>query len=469
MTPPPPLHGRRCSTTSCSNHNPLPSTLKSISPSSTSTTTTTTTTSSSLSSGENYTDRSDGNDKSLIYERQIPFPAIPTFVDVVDMLDSMITPDASIATVTSRTKWNAKRAIVITGDVIIDYLIRASFASDNVHASQLAHALVRSGGLIPTFKVQSAKETFVGRLSTTYVHRGLNCLQEQGLNSVVVYPMKPRPTIDVLLELNQVFADIHHFSVSIDGQFVDYDAIPGSVSFRRALVLLSELAGSNEGKDNEFARVDDSLKKVCWFNLYNLLIFHAKLSFGHPMDIKKRGTFFNSDAAYVVAGKRITSSELEHAVLRRKMSQNDDRIAWRLTEKDPRMHFILNCGAHSCPPLVPLNASTPSQVDEQLNSATRKFIHQNVIIDHGKQKVTLSRLWKWFRKDFTPYSDTDEELLSWIAKHANDEQNIELTRAISLGYKIKFTAYNWADNGDINAKPDIRFMPIYDASFARTA
>lgn len=411
--------------------------------------------------GSSFTTSAD-TDITDIADQTKPLLHSPTFVDIADILDSTMSEQASTQLRTSHARWNATKAVVLTGKAMVQHLIQFNYAVDEDHATSIGQAIVRANGLIPTFKVQTAKNSFVPVSSCTYVHRGLTCVFQHGLNAMLVYPYQSRPMKDVLLDLNTAFRQICHVSVSLDGHFVNYSAIRGTIGWRRALVLLAELAHCD---DTDFGDVDEQVKKACFFNLYNLLIFHAKLVFGHPSDILRRSNFFNN-AAYVIAGKRLSSVELEHAVLRRRMPPNDDRIAWRLKQLDPRMHFVLNCGAHSCPAIHVIDADG---VEQALKDATVEFIEANVEVDLIQNRVTLSRLWKWFRFDFTPGSNEDDALLNWIAHHADEITQAQLSQLLKADYKIKFASYNWADNGDSDAKPDDHFMAIYDRSFARTA
>lgn len=400
-------------------------------------------------------------DSSAISARPVPLGDVITFVDAVDCLDAMM--DANTSNLkTSRTRWNDQRAVIVTGSVIESFLLTQSFAADELHAATIACALIRTGGLIPTFRVEKATEIFAATHTATYVHRGLTSQNDHGLNIIVPCPLPTRPLLDVLCDLASAFARVCHSAVSLDGQYVHYEMLRGSPGWRRCLVLLTEMATAD---DRDFENVHDDVKKACFFNLYNLMIFHAKLAIGHPNDLIHRTKFFDT-AAYIIAGKRLSSIELEHGVLRRTIRSDDDRAALRLREKDPRMHFILNCGAQSCPPLVPINPE--EDVNLQLQNATFSFIEKNVDADIHGQRVTISRLWKWFRKDFTPASQSDHDLLCWIAEHASKDMRARITELMKNDFKIKFDLYNWADNGDENAKPDTRFMSIYDLSFSRS-
>lgn len=384
----------------------------------------------------------------------------PTFINLIDALDTMMQPPAKRISLT-RKKWDGYKAYVATGSDIVDWLIQHSFAFTTESATEFARHLVKMSGLIPTFRVDTSDKSFLPTPDATYVHRGLSLMAQHGLNVSIAFPGKTRDIIAVLSDLNDTFVQVCHTAVSVDGHFVEYSAIRGSAPWRRALSLLIELAKCD---DSNITTASADFKKASFYNLYNLLIFHAKLVFGHPTDLLKRSSFFN-EAACTIAGKHITSVELEHFVCRKTMPAKDDRVAWMLEEKDPRMHFILNCGAQSCPPLLPLEVDN---VEALLQKATENFIENNCEVDVKARRVTLSRLWKWFRPDFTPSSTNDVDLIKWIAKRASKTKSLQLAELTSRDFKIKFKPYNWADNGDVNAKPDIRFMAVYDLSFSRT-
>lgn len=505
-----------------------------------------------------------------------------SYVDALDVLDAMMlppypsSPSSSLGSgssppslSTSRSRWNGMRAVTVSGATVHAFLLQHGFARDDAHATAIGKMLVRIGGLVPTFRVAHLSDvSFSAKSTLLYVHRGLTNARDSrctALNAVLTYPLhylsssgksttgvedgsvvdhdddregrssssssstppstaRPRPLVSVLRDLSEAFAALCHVAVTLDGQFVAYDKLRGSAGWRRMLLLLCELAHARDDNDyndeisSRWQYVSDNEKKAHWFNLYNLMIFHAKLVYGHPMDLVRRGKFFN-DAAYIVAGRRLSSLELEHNVLRgRRLSkaEDDQRVdRWRLhgipdetestegettrrrkrrttktvstntptgivTILDPRMHFVLNCGAHSCPPLRPVSAT---QTEAHLSDVTARFIDAMVRVDDDARRVTASRLFKWFRKDFisdhevaaAPSSPTTKDkeeqdlvVLQWMRDHASKEMTNRIGTAVDLGYKLKFDVYNWADNGDAQAKPDIRFMAIYDLSFARS-
>jgi hypothetical protein len=69
---------------------------------------------------------------------------------------------------------------------------------------------------------------------------------------------------------------------------------------------------------------------------------------------------------------------------------------------DPRIHFALNCGAKSCPPIA---AYTPDGIDDELDVATESYLSGTVRYEPdagllGRGVVHVPRLMLWYRGDF---------------------------------------------------------------------
>jgi hypothetical protein len=60
---------------------------------------------------------------------------------------------------------------------------------------------------------------------------------------------------------------------------------------------------------------------------------------------------------------------------------------------DPRIHFALNCGAASCPPI---RVYTPDSLDFGLGEAARAFCAGEVAVDAEKRELELSMILKWW-------------------------------------------------------------------------
>ncbi|OSZ80303.1 hypothetical protein CAP36_03365 [Chitinophagaceae bacterium IBVUCB2] len=149
----------------------------------------------------------------------------------------------------------------------------------------------------------------------------------------------------------------------------------------------------------------DEEKKAFWINLYNAYTQVALKN--DPEQYKKRSKFFSSKFIKI-AGASFSLDDIEHGILRR------SKIKWSLghfnklfagkTEKqlrvnklDYRLHFALNCGAKSCPPIAFYKSEN---IDQQLDLATKAFLTGEADYNESTNTVELPRLMSWFRQDF---------------------------------------------------------------------
>ena len=91
------------------------------------------------------------------------------------------------------------------------------------------------------------------------------------------------------------------------------------------------------------------------------------------------------------------------------------------------------CAAYSCPRLRN-EAFFPETLDQQLEEATREFINnpERNIIEEGR--VQLSKLFSWYKGDFTK----GRTLLEFIEQYAETKPN---TNA-----KVSYLEYDWSLN-----------------------
>jgi len=155
----------------------------------------------------------------------------------------------------------------------------------------------------------------------------------------------------------------------------------------------------------------DARRRAFWCNLYNaysqiLLEDEAALY----RESKRR--FFRLEAI-PVAGREVSLNEVEHGMLRRSEfvwalgyltnpfpGEFERRL--RVDALDPRVHFALNCGAKSCPPIA---VCTPEGIDDELDLATESYLHGEVSYEPdggilGRGVVHVPRLMLWYRGDF---------------------------------------------------------------------
>jgi thiol-disulfide isomerase/thioredoxin len=194
-------------------------------------------------------------------------------------------------------------------------------------------------------------------------------------------------------------------------------------------------------KDIPFDTLTDKLKtdndkKAFWINLYNgYTQFILKED---PGKYKNRNKFFKS-RQIEVAGKQFSLDEIEHGILRHskiklslgylnKPFPGKTEKALRVKKLDYRIHFALNCGAKSCPPIAFYN---PENLNQQLDLATKAYLTGESQYNSIKNIIYLPALMGWFRRDFGGKKGMKKLL-----------KKIDLLPAGS-NPKIKFKKYDW--------------------------
>jgi Protein of unknown function, DUF547 len=178
---------------------------------------------------------------------------------------------------------------------------------------------------------------------------------------------------------------------------------------------------------------DDAAKKTFWINMYNawyqLLATREQLK-RHEIFTKK---------AILVAGTRFSLDDMEHGILRKyrwkySMGYFPSFFPGKLIRSlsvdkiDYRIHFALNCGAVSCPPIL---FYSYDNIESQLDLATRSFLLSETEIDDDKKEARVSKILDWFRGDFGG-KDGMRNIVGCVF-----DKNIG-------NYKIKFKAYDWS-------------------------
>ena len=157
--------------------------------------------------------------------------------------------------------------------------------------------------------------------------------------------------------------------ISDDGSFVNYKDMVVSQDFAEYKKLAAEL----KALDWSYLKDHEDERKAFFINLYNVQMIHALAAQETlpAVPLKVQGMW--SRFAYNVGGLLFTLDEIEHGILRcNKGHPNDNkpkftddaRKALVLKHLDPRIHFALNCGAQSCPPI---RIYQSDKLDQQVN------------------------------------------------------------------------------------------------------
>jgi hypothetical protein len=159
-------------------------------------------------------------------------------------------------------------------------------------------------------------------------------------------------------------------------------------------------------QDVLFSQLDsENKRKAFWLNIYNAYTQIALKK--TPGAYTKRNKFF-SRKFISIAGKNISLDLAEHGILRRskwkyslghfnKLFKSAFEKKFRLDKVDYRIHFALNCGAKSCPPIA---FYEPGLLDKQLDLATKIYLRSEVVFNAAKNTVEVPAILGWFRGDF---------------------------------------------------------------------
>ncbi|HAS44569.1 MAG TPA: DUF547 domain-containing protein [Microscillaceae bacterium] len=140
-----------------------------------------------------------------------------------------------------------------------------------------------------------------------------------------------------------------------------------------------------------------------WINVYNAFI---QIEFAKTPNHKPKDFFTRK--CIPIAQTIISFDFIEHGILRRskfkyslgyfnKLFPNRMEKMLRVKKVDYRIHFALNCGARSCPPIA---FYTPEKIHEQLDLATTAYLESESIYHPENNSIEIAKLMFWFKGDF---------------------------------------------------------------------
>lgn len=179
----------------------------------------------------------------------------------------------------------------------------------------------------------------------------------------------------------------------------------------------------------------DAQKIAFWVNIYNAFIQISLTE--NPNAYEDKGAYFKKERVKV-AGEILSFDDIEHGILRRSRAKLSlgylrkwFRPKWerklRVDDIDWRIHFALNCGAKSCPPVAVYSAKN---LDKEFDFMTIEFLNEFTTYDKIAKKASTVALFSWFRADFGGLSG---------AKKILKEYNITPEKP----EKIDFITYDW--------------------------
>ena len=179
----------------------------------------------------------------------------------------------------------------------------------------------------------------------------------------------------------------------------------------------------------------DEQKLAFWVNIYNAFI-QIKLNNDSTL-YENRGKFFSMDQIDL-AGTIFSFEQIEHGIIRRsqkpaglgyikKLFPGVQERKLRVSSRNYRVHFALNCGAKSCPPV---GIYSSANLNAEFDYMTKRFLSKNTSYNEDTNTVTTTTLFSWFRGDFGGLDCVKEILV----------KNKLIT---SSDVDLKFSDYDW--------------------------
>ena len=174
--------------------------------------------------------------------------------------------------------------------------------------------------------------------------------------------------------------------------------------------------------------VDDSSKKAFWLNIYNALTNYFIIHYKVKESVLEINGFFRK-LTVQIGPFAFSLDDIEHGILRMNGTRRNNKPL-QFLEDDPkkhlmvrsldgRIHFALNCGSVSCPPIA---FYSTDHINRELDIATESFEHTEFIVDHTKKTIDCSSIFSWYQDDFGE-------------KYLNDP--------IYRGYEVSLREYHW--------------------------
>ena len=177
---------------------------------------------------------------------------------------------------------------------------------------------------------------------------------------------------------------------------------------------------------------NDNARKTFWINIYN-----AYFQILAVREKKKVPEIFTEKLIKI--GETLFSlDDIEHGILRKYRSKFSLGYLPQLfvsktikdlcvQEIDYRIHFTLNCGATSCPPIAFYEYD---KLEKQLETATSSFLKNDVEIDKTSKSLKISRILFWFKADFGGEAGIKAIVSKYLKSDFSD-------------YSISYKKYDW--------------------------
>lgn len=175
-------------------------------------------------------------------------------------------------------------------------------------------------------------------------------------------------------------------------------------------------------------QLDTEQKKwVFWVNLYNAFV--QVLLNEEPHLYRNPNDFYNARQLNI-AQRWFSLRQIELGIIRRKnlfISLPIDK-EYRLPKGDPSIHFALNMGAESSPPIAFYQVENYTVLLEEV---IKEYLHIEATYKEEENTLFLPKIMYWYRKDF----GGQKGVLEFAKKY--------MQISVDVKPKVKYKAYNW--------------------------
>ena len=140
----------------------------------------------------------------------------------------------------------------------------------------------------------------------------------------------------------------------------------------------------------------DADKKAFWINCYHGFILNLLKT--DTSNYKNHSEFFNR-STITIGNEKISLNDIENGILRLQSGKEKNQVLkkYQVQKLDYRIHFALNCGAKSCPPI---SFYQPADLNKQLEMAEAAYISSTSNYNSAENEVEISIVFQWFLSDF---------------------------------------------------------------------
>lgn len=247
-------------------------------------------------------------------------------------------------------------------------------------------------------------------LASTKMVNAYTVKNQEGLPSLLLEKKTAKDTIYKEVFDHSGFHALLQKNVSPQGK-VNYQAFK-----RDRTVLRMYLFALGKYTPNKMWSKQEKL--AYWINAYNAMTIDLIIR-NQPIGSIKDIDNPWKQSLWKLGGAMYNLDTIEHQILR-KMG-------------DPRIHFAINCASFSCPILLN-EAFTANSVDTQLDALTKRFVNDTQRNTITPKAITISKIFKWFSKDFKK----NQTLIEFLNTYA--------AITIDQNATINYMDYNWELN-----------------------